>query len=512
MHFRLKRAVSCAVIFLLLVSAFHITASAADKSYQIEELGMSITLPDNISVITRQTKETDTAYAALGYTYEQAQKVMKESDIYLKGVPKDASYEVEVYMVKNEHSSSVYNLKLLSEKQLAAVKEELEADENCTGCTLTQTSDMVVFNMETKYEIPAQDGAKPVTVYSVMSYTVINGMQVSFSLRSLGSPVTVAQHGIFSAAASSITFDEILTKPLQVDMLGIILTSVIAILVIVALAAVILLLRGSKKRRNGLLDAERRLSNQHGPSPLRGFYDELEQDGLLEAPGGKEKKLVQNEGDSARQPIRVTVEVPVTTGADDNIRAVDETKDKKKALREDEADSVELTRSNNEDYDEAAVEDNIVRSSKLRIFVGGAGSKIKNSVSSIGDILKSRQEIGEEEVPQEQRLDDYDPLSDVTYEGVSAGHEKQPLPDGFEKEILQARPEPVQNVQKQKETDMEDSGNTEEEKDLSQSEAKPPKREGRAANSNARESFRQVAGSDKALGAFESDSYWDKYR
>lgn len=38
------------------------------------------------------------------------------------------------------------------------------------------------------------------------------------------------------------------------------------------------------------------------------------------------------------------------------------------------------------------------------------------------------------------------------------------------------------------------------------------KKEGRAANPNARESFRQVAGSDKALGAFESDSYWDKYR
>ena len=38
------------------------------------------------------------------------------------------------------------------------------------------------------------------------------------------------RQGIFSAAASSIKFDEILAKPLQVDMLGIILTSVIAIL------------------------------------------------------------------------------------------------------------------------------------------------------------------------------------------------------------------------------------------------------------------------------------------
>lgn len=89
-----------------MISAFHITVSAADKSYQIEELGMSITLPDNISAVTRQTKENDPAFAALGYTYEQAQKVMKESDIYLKGVPKDASYEVEVYMVKTSTAAA----------------------------------------------------------------------------------------------------------------------------------------------------------------------------------------------------------------------------------------------------------------------------------------------------------------------------------------------------------------------------------------------------------------------
>lgn len=509
MHFRIKRAVSCAVVLLLLISVFHITASAADKSYQLEELGMSITLPDNISVVTRQTKENDSAFAALGYTYEQAQKVMKESDIYLKGIPKDASYEVEVYMVKNEHSRSVYNLKLLSKKQLDAVKEELEADENCTGCTLTQTSDMVVFNMETKYEIPAQDGAKPVTVYGVMCYTVVNGMQVSFSLRSLGSPVSVAQHGIFSAAASSITFEDILTKPLQVDMLGIIFTSVIAILAVVILAAVIIILRGNKKRRKNLLEGEKRVSSQNGASPLRGFYDELEQDGLLNVPEEKKKKLSQETGELARQPIRVTVEVPVSADTDDSIRAVDETKNKEKAPREDEKDSVELTRSNNEDYDEAAVEDNIVRSSKLRIFVGGAGSKIKNSVSSIGDILKSRQEIKEEETPQEQKLDDYDPLSDVTYEGLPADTEKQPLPEGFEKEILQARTEPIQKAPQV--AGPETFGNTDVEDALRQ-DKNPPQRERRAVNSNARESFRQVAGSDKALSAFESDSYWDKYR
>lgn len=509
MHFRLKRAVSFTAVLLLMISAFHMAAAAADKSYQIKELGMSIALPGDISAVTRQSGENDPAYAALGYTYEQAQKVMKESDIYLKGVPKDASYEVEVYMVKNEHSSSVYNLSLLSEKQLAAVKKELEADENCTGCTVAQTGDMVIFNVETQYEIPAQDGAKAVTVYGVMSYTVVNGMQVSFSLRSMGSPVSVAQHGVFNAASSSIKFDEILAKPLQVDMLGIILTSVIAILAIVIIAAVIIILRGNKKRRKSLIEGEKGVSRQSGSSPLRGFYDELEQDGLLDMPGKKEKKPSQETGNSVRQPIRVTVEVPVTTDTDDNIRAVDETKNKEKAPREDEKDSVELTRSNNEDFDEAAVEDNIVRSSKLRIFVGGAGSKIKNSVSSIGDILKSRQEIKEEETPQEQKLDDYDPLSDVTYEGIPADTEKQPLPDGFEKEILQARTEPIQKAPR--EAGPKTFGNTDEEEAPRQDE-NPPQRERRAVNSNARESFRQASGADEALSAFESDSYWDKYR
>lgn len=510
MHFRIKRAVSCAVIMLLLISAFHITVSAADKSYQIKELGMSIALPDDISVITRQTRENDPAFAALGYTYEQAQKVMKDSDIYLRGVPKDASYEVEVCMVKNEQSSDVFNLKLLSEKQLASVKQKLESDESCTGCTVTQTDNTVVFNMETKYEIPAQNGTKPVTVYGIMSYTVVNGMQISFSLRSLGSPVSVEEHGIFNAASSSINFSEILAKPLQVDMLGIILTSLLVIVVIVILAAVIIILRGGKKRRKNLLAGEKTISRQSGPSPLRGFYDELEQDGLLEAPGKKGKKPGQSAVASVQKPIRVTIEVPVTKDTDDTIRAVDETRNKVKAPREDERDSVELTRSNNEDYDEAAAEGNIVHNGKLRIFVGGAGSKIKNSVSSIGDILRSRQEIKEEEASKEHKLDDYDPLSDVTYEDVPVDSVKQPLPDDFEKEILQARPE---NVPKAPRTfDSEASGHTDKEEAVQQQDTAPQQKEKRTVNSKARESFRHVSGGDEALSAFESDSYWDKYR
>lgn len=509
MHFRIKRAVSCAVIMLLLISAFHITVSAADKSYQIKELGMSIALPDDISVITRQSSENDPAFAALGYTYEQAQKVMKDSDIYLRGVPKDASYEVEVCMVKNEQSSDVFNLKLLSEKQLASVKQELEADESCTGCIVTQTDDTVVFNMETKYEIPAQNGAKPVTVYGIMSYTVVNGMQVSFSLRSMGSPVSVAEHGIFNAASSSINFNEILAKPLQVDMLGIILTSLLVIVVIVIFAAVVIILRGRKKRRKSLLAEEKSISRQSGSSPLRGFYDELEQDGLLKVPGKKGKKAGQDAVASVQKPIRVTIEVPVTKDTDDTIRAVDETKNKVKVPREDERDSVELTRSNNEDYDEAAAEDNIVHNGKLRIFVGGTGSKIKNSVSSIGDILKNRQEIKEEEASKEHKLDDYDPLFDVTYEDVPVDSVNQPLPDDFEKEILQARPE---NAPKAPRTfDSEASGHTDKEEEKQQDTA-PQQKEKHAVDSKARESFRHASSGDEALSAFESDSYWDKYR
>lgn len=498
-----KRTAACTLALLLLAALFHITAFAADKTYEIEELGMKIALPADLSVITRTTEKSDPAYAALGYTYAAAQKEMEQADIYLKGVPKDASYEADVYMVQNEHSRDVYNFKLLTEAQLEAVKKELEADESSKNCTMTQTDDAVFFNLETEYEVAAEGSAKATKIYSVMSYTVVNGIQVSFSLRSIGKPVTVAQQGVFNTAAGSIAFNEILQKPLQVDIAGIMITAAVVLAVVVAAAAVIIILRGRKKRRKAVLLQERRY-DRNSQSPLSGFCDELEKDGLLgSADDGRQAPAKQEEPPFSNQPVRVTVEVPVTQGEDDGIRAVDETKEKRQAgTHEDEAGSVELTRSNNEDYDEAAAEENNLHNGKLRIFVGGAGSKIKNSVSSIGDLLKSRQEAESEQKQQEETLDDYDPLRDDTYAGTDRV-EPEPLPEDFEQDILQAQPEKEEACQNEEEAlaEPEETGEADKEE--------KPRRQ---INSRSRESFVQASGADEILKSFEEDNYWDRYR
>lgn len=502
MRSQLKRTAAGILSVLLLTAAFHTTVFAADKTYKIDQLGISISLPADMSVITRSTEKSDPAYAALGYTYAAAQKEMQESDIYLKAVPKDASFEADVYMVQNEHSRDVYNFKLLTEKQLDAVKKELEADQSSQNCTVSKTDDAVFFNLETEYEIPAQGNAKATKIYSIMSYTVVNGMQVSFSLRSIGKPITVAQQGVFHTAASSIAFEEILQKPLEVDMLGIIITAAVTLAALVVIAAVIIILRGRKKRRKTLLLQERKHEN-NASSPLSGFCDELEKDGLLGSAKEEQVPVKQDEVFS-NKPVRVTVKVPVTQAEDDGIRAVDETKEKRRVItHEDEIGSVELTRSNNEDYDEAAAEESIPHSGKLRIFVGGAGSKIKNSVSSIGDLLKSRQEAKNMQTQQEEPLDDYDPLRDDTYAGTN-DIAPEPLPEDFEKDIIQAQPE-KEAVLKNEEEAM-----AEPQKDKNPVKEEAPKK--RPIISRARESFVQASGADEILKSFEEDNYWDRYR
>lgn len=504
MRSQLRRTAACTLAVLLLTAAFHITAFAADKTYQIEGLGMSIVLPSDMSVITRGTEKSDPAYAALGYTYAAAQKEMEEADIYLKGVPKDASFETDVYMVQNEHSRDVYNFKLLTAEQLDAVKKELESDKSSRNCTMTQTSDAVFFNLETEYEVPAEGNAKATKIYSVMSYTVVNGMQISFSLRSIGKPVTVAEHGVFNTAANSIVFEDIRQKPLEVDMLGIMITAVVALAVLVVAAAVIIILRSRKKRRKTLLLQERKY-DRNNKSPLSGFCDELEKDGLIGSAGeNKQAPSKQDEGVFSNKPVRVTVKVPVTQGEDDGIRAVDETKEKRQVItHEDEIGSVELTRSNNEDYDEAAAEESNPHGGKLRIFVGGAGSKIKNSVSSIGDLLKSRQEAESTQKQPEEPLDDYDPLRDDTYAGEESAV-PEPLPEDFEKEIIQAQPDKEAAPQDGEEVLAQPGEIGEPEK-----EKEKPKR---PVNSKARESFVQASGADEILKSFEEDNYWDRYR
>lgn len=454
MLLKAKRNYICGLFAILLLVVLTVPAAASDVdvSYRLSPLPMSVKLPGNDLVITRQTEENSPLYEKLGLDAVQTQDRMTEENLYLLGFPADQSYEIDVEMTENGQSKEIHNLKFLSERQLAAFEQRLLEEQNSANGSITETPQALFFDFETRTAL--QNGER---IHTVTAYTIVNGQQILLRMQSEGDDISVEELGVFHNMVNSVTFSRIVEKPLDVNMGAVLLAAFVVVLVLAVVFALIIFFRTKKRiRTNG--EACVHPQPHSGNSPMDDFYDELQKDGLFNGrtpvPAQSVTSVDVRENEPQDQvfknkPLRVEVEVAVEKEATKN---AEPQKHGRETALEEERDSVELSRSNNEDYDEAVAEENLQKSSKLRIFVGRAGSKAKNSVSSVGGVWKYKKE-------------------ETIEENKSAPAHKAPAK---KKKAVQQH--------------------------ALQQERKRP------------EAVHTVVQEDEIVLAFETDSYWDKYR
>lgn len=394
MLLKAKRNYICGLFAILLLVVLTVPAAASDVdvSYRLSPLPMSVKLPGNDLVITRQTEENSPLYEKLGLDAVQTQDRMTEENLYLLGFPADQSYEIDVEMTENGQSKEIHNLKFLSERQLAAFEQRLLEEQNSANGSITETPQALFFDFETRTAL--QNGER---IHTVTAYTIVNGQQILLRMQSEGDDISVEELGVFHNMVNSVTFSRIVEKPLDVNMGAVLLAAFVVVLVLAVVFALIIFFRTKKRiRTNG--EACVHPQPHSGNSPMDDFYDELQKDGLFNGrtpvPAQSVTSVDVRENEPQDQvfknkPLRVEVEVAVEKEATKN---AEPQKHGRETALEEERDSVELSRSNNEDYDEAVAEENLQKSSKLRIFVGRAGSKAKNSVSSVGGVWKYKKE------------------------------------------------------------------------------------------------------------------------
>lgn len=87
-----------AALTLLLLGFPHLVGYAAENTYRLDELGLSVTIPVHLITFTRNTNENDPVFAELGITKEQMDSIMESGKIYLDAIAPDGAYEVTVNM------------------------------------------------------------------------------------------------------------------------------------------------------------------------------------------------------------------------------------------------------------------------------------------------------------------------------------------------------------------------------------------------------------------------------
>ena len=79
----MKRILTTLLIFCFVLCLLPVSAFAATGTYDLDELGMSIELPSDHVVFTRDIKANDPNLSAYGLTKDGLSSLMQERSIYL---------------------------------------------------------------------------------------------------------------------------------------------------------------------------------------------------------------------------------------------------------------------------------------------------------------------------------------------------------------------------------------------------------------------------------------------
>lgn len=190
-------------IFALLIAfllVFPVTeAHAAENVYRLDELALSVTVPDELATFTRDTSKNDPDLATFGITKEQMDSMMTENNIYLNALTENGAYEIVVTMSKISMDDFYY----LSDSDLSEIASSFVDGYAENGMQVIES------------EIYAHPQAKFLKIYLKHSsdsyvlqyYTIYDGKAISFNLHSYSGKLSVYQKGVIQQVVDSIEFD-----------------------------------------------------------------------------------------------------------------------------------------------------------------------------------------------------------------------------------------------------------------------------------------------------------------
>lgn len=254
-------------VVLLLCSIFSV--GAIDDKYEISELGLSIKLPREYSVITRTTPQDDEVFSQLSLDYNETMTAFNAAHIYLQGVSEDQILKVTLTGTSDKNSEAINNYSELSSSERKTVKEAFLSDQMYTSGTEVKHNGNIYIDLRFARNTPAG------TIYGYQCHTVVNGMNVNLTMQKNNEDLTADEVKVITNIANSIKFNKIKkNSSLAFDWWRILLW--ILVLVAIAFAAHYLykFYQSSKKEK-----AEQRRTHNRIQSKAHRTGDDLLYDG-----------------------------------------------------------------------------------------------------------------------------------------------------------------------------------------------------------------------------------------
>lgn len=190
--------VCCAMMFCCVFSA-----GALDDKYDIDELGMSLKIPKEYTVITRESERNDEAFKLLKLDYDETMTAFTAANIYLRAVSEDEILKITLTQTSDKNSEALNNYSDLSSSERQTIIDAFLSDTMYTSGVEVKHDGNIYFDLSFAQETPAG------VIYGYQCHTVINGMNINLTLQKDDEALTADEIKVVTNIANSIHFDKI---------------------------------------------------------------------------------------------------------------------------------------------------------------------------------------------------------------------------------------------------------------------------------------------------------------
>ena len=187
-------------IYLLMLSATGVFAVL--MSYEINDIGLKIDIPNEYKIILRDTPSDDTVFSEMGLSYDTVKENFQSSNLYLQGYSSDKTKIISVTMTVDDSSKEIVSYSRLDQAQLDTILQGFSSSEMYKNSKVEEIGDKKLIYLE--FERRAND----VEIYGVQGNIVENGMNYNIILQKTGSPLTSDEKSEFTSVIKSVEIRE----------------------------------------------------------------------------------------------------------------------------------------------------------------------------------------------------------------------------------------------------------------------------------------------------------------
>ena len=191
------------VLFVLIALLLALSVHAAD-TVRLEDLGLTIDVPSEYYVITRDMAPDDPDLGVFDMDSDQVMKLLEDNDMYLDLLNDDSSFELTIAMTENAERT----LNQFDEDTLEDMEEKLADQYGSAGLSVNSvehlTQDSTVFF---RISVSGEQNGNPLQL--LRYYTVHNYQTIVMDMQYWGNAIPESYEKLANGMFNSIRFDQV---------------------------------------------------------------------------------------------------------------------------------------------------------------------------------------------------------------------------------------------------------------------------------------------------------------